>query len=64
MHVNGIQNKKNHILLVKSWMFPPFQTHTGFPIENYGVNFHGGQISPIDSMLTGDNQELSMLSEI
>ena len=45
-------------------MFTPFQTHTGFPIENNRVNFHGGQISPIDSVLTGDNQELPMLSEI
>ena len=52
------------IILVKTQMFTPLQTHAGFPIENNRVNFHGGQVSPIDSMLIGDNQELSMLSEI
>ena len=45
-------------------MFTPFQTHTGFPIENNRVNFHSSKVSPIDSMLIGDNKELSMLSEI
>ena len=45
-------------------MFTPFQTHTCFPIENNRVNFHSNKKSPIDSMLTDDNQELSMLSKI
>ena len=52
------------IILMKTEMFNPYQTHTGFPIENNRVNFNSSKISPIDSMLTGDNQKLSMLSKI
>ena len=52
------------VILVKTWMFTPFQAHISFTTENNGVNFHSSKISPTDSMLTGHNQELSMLSKI
>ena len=45
-------------------MFTPFRPIQVSPIENNQVNFHEGQICPIDSMLSGDNQKPPMLSEI
>ena len=40
------------------------QPYTSFPIENNRVNFYSDKISSIDLMLTGDNQEPAMLSEM
>ena len=56
--------RKSCIILVKSWMLTPFETHTCFPIENDMVNFHRSKISLTDTKLTGDNQELSKMFDI
>ena len=45
-------------------MSRPLQPYASFPIENNRVNFYSDNISPIDSMLTGDDQESAMLSEM
>ena len=42
----------------------PSQPHSNFPIENNGDKFLTSNFSSIDSMLTGDNQDLAMLSEM
>ena len=52
------------MILVKSWMLTPFETNTCFSIENAMINFHRNKISPIDSMLTGDNPQLSSMFDI
>ena len=45
-------------------MFRPFQLYARFSIENNRVNFYGNKIFPIDSMLTGHDQESVVLSEM
>ena len=41
-----------------------FQPYASFPIENNRVNFYSDNFFLIDPMLTGDNQEPAMLSEM
>ena len=43
-------------------MSKALQPYTSFPTENNRVNFYSDRFSSIDSMLTGYNQELAMLS--
>ena len=43
-------------------MSKALQPYNSFPIEKNRVNFYSNRFSSIDSMLTGDNLELAMLS--
>ena len=42
----------------------PFETYVCFYIENAMISFHKSKIAPINSMLTGENQELSRMFDI
>ena len=42
----------------------PFWDQYIFSIDNDMINFHGNKISPTDSMITGDYQELSRVFHI
>ena len=47
---------KNHvIILLKSWMSTPFETHTYFSIEMLWTTFALTLDSPIDPMQKGDD---------
>ena len=49
---------------MKTQMSRTFQPYASFSIENDSINFYSNKIFPIDPMLTGDNQEPTMLSEM
>ena len=44
------------IILLKSWMYTPLQTHVEFSIEMQWTIFRPTQNFPIDSMLTDETQ--------
>ena len=45
-------------------MAKALQPYTSFTTEDNGVNFYSSKICLIDSMLTGDGQESTMLLKI